>query len=98
MTNELLTKLGEALVTGDLTNQQLLQETKKPDTIQILPNANVIKIGGQSFIDRGRQAVFPLLEELKQCIPHHKMIIGTGDHLTTCGAIVIIFTPDNRLK
>lgn len=78
MTNELLTKLGEALVTGDLTNQQLLQETKKPDTIQILPNANVIKIGGQSFIDRGRQAVFPLLEELKQCIPHHKMIIGTG--------------------
>ena len=35
MTNELLTKLGEALVTGDLTNQQLFQETKKPGTSNI---------------------------------------------------------------
>ena len=78
MANELLTKLGEALVTGDLTNESLLHETKKPETIQILPTANVVKIGGQSFIDRGREAVFPLLDELKQCIPHHKMIIGTG--------------------
>jgi len=24
---------------------------------------NVVKIGGQSFIDRGRAAVFPLIEE-----------------------------------
>lgn len=78
MSNELLTQLGEALVKGDLTDASLLEETKKPETIQILPTANVVKIGGQSFIDRGRRAVFPLLEELKQCIPHHKMIIGTG--------------------
>ena len=78
MSNELLTQLGEALVKGDLTDASLLEETKKPETIQILPTANVVKIGGQSFIDRGREAVFPLLEELKQCIPHHKMIIGTG--------------------
>ena len=26
--------------------------------------ANVIKIGGQSFIDRGRRAVFPLIAEI----------------------------------
>ncbi len=78
MANELLTQLGEALVTGDLTNQDLLNATKKPETIQILPTANVVKIGGQSFIDRGRAAVFPLLDELKECLPHHKMIIGTG--------------------
>src|SRR5262249_57630560 len=46
--------------------------------IQILPDANVIKIGGQSFIDRGRAAVFPLIEELVENLPRHKMIIGTG--------------------
>lgn len=78
MANELLTKLGDALVKGDLTDSALLEETSRPDQVQILPNANVVKIGGQSFIDRGREAVFPLLEELRECLPHHKMIIGTG--------------------
>ena len=38
----------------------------------------MIKIGGQSFIDRGRKAVYPLLDELKENLPRHKMIIGTG--------------------
>lgn len=46
--------------------------------IQILPNANVIKLGGQSFIDRGRAAVFPVMEEIVENLPHHEMIIGTG--------------------
>jgi len=38
----------------------------------------VIKIGGQSLIDRGRSAVFPLVEEIVANLPVHKMIIGTG--------------------
>ena len=75
---DILTELGAALVAGDLTDEQLLQRTCEPEQIRILPHANVIKIGGQSFIDRGRAAVFPLLDELKQNLPHHKMIIGTG--------------------
>jgi molybdenum storage protein len=76
--NELLTELGGALVAGSLTDEALLEETDKQTTIPILPEANVIKIGGQSFIDRGRAAVFPLLEELVANLRDHKMIIGTG--------------------
>ena len=64
------------MVTGDLTNESLLHETKKPDTIQNLPTANVVKIGGQSLLIAAVR--FSTLDELKQCIPHHKMIIGTG--------------------
>src|SRR3954453_8331459 len=78
MQNELLTKLGEALVTGNLTDPKLLARTDDNSLIQILPDANVIKIGGQSFIDRGRAAVFPLIEEIVGNLPRHKMIIGTG--------------------
>ncbi len=78
MEDELLTGLGALLIDGDLTDDALLRQTAKPTAIQILPEANVIKIGGQSFIDRGRKAVFPLIEEVKQNLPHHKMIIGTG--------------------
>ena len=46
--------------------------------MSILPDANVVKIGGQSIIDRGRAAVFPLIDEIVANLPRHKMIIGTG--------------------
>ena len=78
MENELLTKLGQSLVTGNLTDQELLAHTDDNSLIQILPDANVIKIGGQSLIDRGRAAVFPLIEEIVENLGRHKMIIGTG--------------------
>ena len=78
MQNELLTKLGQSLVTGNLTDQELLAHTDNNSLIQILPDANVIKIGGQSLIDRGRAAVFPLIEEIVENLGRHKMIIGTG--------------------
>jgi molybdenum storage protein len=75
---EILTQLGNALVHGSLTDEALLAETATQPVLPILPDANVIKIGGQSFIDRGRAAVFPLLDELMANLAEHKMIIGTG--------------------
>ncbi len=78
MKNEVLSELGAALVGGNLTDAELLKRTSAPPAIQILPEANVLKVGGQSFIDRGRAAVFPLIEELVENLPRHKMIIGTG--------------------
>ena len=78
MTDQLLSALGEALVAGSLTDQSLLEQTAEPSPVAILPEANVIKIGGQSIIDRGRTAVFPLIEELVENLPSHQMILGTG--------------------
>src|ERR1700680_4439877 len=76
--DELLTELGQALVEASLSDTELLARTGLPAPIHILPEANVVKIGGQSFIDRGRAAVFPLIDEVVENLPHHKMIIGTG--------------------
>jgi molybdenum storage protein len=78
MNEELLTDLGAALVAGSLTDDALLEKTGRGETFRILPEANVIKIGGQSIIDRGRKAVFPVLEEVVENLGEHKMILGTG--------------------
>jgi len=78
MKSELLTQLGQQLLSGSLTDDRLLARTSVPRGISILPDANVIKIGGQSLIDRGRVAVFPILEEIVANLPRHKLIIGTG--------------------
>jgi molybdenum storage protein len=74
----LLTALGQRLVTGSLTDDALLSATDDNPSIRILPEANVVKIGGQSFIDRGRKAVWPILDEIVANLPRHQMIIGTG--------------------
>jgi molybdenum storage protein len=78
MDQPLLTELGEFLVDGSLTDPTLLARTDANPLVQILPNANVIKIGGQSMIDRGRVAVFPLIDEIVANLGKHEMIIGTG--------------------
>jgi molybdenum storage protein len=78
MHTELLTTLGQSLVSGSLTDAELLARTSENPLIRILPDANVVKIGGQSFIDRGRAAMFPLIEEIADNLGRHRMILGTG--------------------
>jgi molybdenum storage protein len=58
-----------------------LQDIRDADDglmVPFLPNANVVKIGAQSLIDRGRSAVFPVVEELGACAAQHQLIIGVG--------------------
>ncbi len=76
--DESIDRITEALIGGNLNDDKWIAEVDQQPTIAILPEANVIKIGGQSFIDRGRAAVFPLIEELVENLPSHKMVIGTG--------------------
>ena len=78
MQNNFLSELGQALLVGSLDDERLMAQTGEPPPVHILPEANVIKIGGQSFIDRGRVAVFPLIEEIVENLGRHQMIIGTG--------------------
>lgn len=82
MSNEalggLLTALGERLVSGSLSDPELMRDTAAGPALPILPEANVVKIGGQSMIDRGRSAVWPIVDEIVANLPRHKMIIGTG--------------------
>jgi molybdenum storage protein len=73
-----LSTLGAALLTGSLDDERLMAQTAEPAPLHILPDANVIKVGGQSFIDRGRASVFPLIEEIVENLGRHQMIIGTG--------------------
>ena len=46
--------------------------------IKILPDVNVLKIGGQSMMDRGRAAVYPFVQEVVANRQQHKMMIGVG--------------------
>jgi len=76
--NAMLTELGRRLVSGSLSDAALQRATDATPNFAILPWVNVVKIGGQSIMDRGRGAVAPLVEEIVANLPRHKMILGTG--------------------
>lgn len=76
--NGVLTELGKRLVSGSLSDAALQRATDATPNVAILPWANVVKIGGQSIMDRGRVAVGPVVDEIVANLPRHKMILGTG--------------------
>lgn len=61
-----------------MMDQQLLADTERHSIFRPLPNLNIIKLGGQSIIDRGRRVVLPLIEELAALRGEYKMLVMTG--------------------
>ncbi len=76
-----LTELGRRLAAaGSLSDAGVQRATNATPDFAILPWVNVVKIGGQSIMDRGRSAVGPLVNEIVEVLKgqRHKMILGTG--------------------
>jgi molybdenum storage protein len=71
-------ELEALLMQRSLTDTELQAAAEAAADFRILPDATVIKIGGQSVIDRGRAAVFPLVDEIVTVRTTHKLLIGTG--------------------
>ncbi|MGX7744220.1 amino acid kinase family protein [Rhodopseudomonas parapalustris] len=71
-------ELEALLMQRSMSDPELLAATEAAADYRILPDATVIKIGGQSMIDRGRAAVYPLVEEIVSARKDHKLLIGTG--------------------
>ena len=51
-----------------------LTYTPKP----MMPDVKVLKIGGQSIMDRGRVALYPVLEEIRAAASKHKLLLCCG--------------------
>jgi molybdenum storage protein len=46
--------------------------------VALMPDVKVVKIGGQSMLDRGREAIFPLLDELVAAKDKYKLLLCCG--------------------
>jgi len=67
--------MGESLMRKDLLKNTDLPEDQ---VYRPLPDLNVVKIGGQSIIDRGRQILLPILDELVAARTGHQIVLVTG--------------------
>ena len=50
----------------------------KYDPVAMMPDVKVIKIGGQSVMDRGRAALFPILDEVAVAKDQYKLLLCCG--------------------
>jgi molybdenum storage protein len=65
--------MGESLV-----SKEFLKRTEAKEYFRMQPDINVLKIGGQSIIDRGAKAVLPILDVLIRAKEKHKILLMTG--------------------
>ncbi len=69
----------ENILSGkSLSDKASMEASMGGEIIKILPDLNVLKIGGQSMMDRGRGALYPLLEEIVELKKKHKMLLCAG--------------------
>jgi molybdenum storage protein len=61
-----------------LIDKRLMASTEGRPVVRMLPDVHVIKIGGRSIIDRGRSALFPVVEELGKALETERLILSTG--------------------
>lgn len=66
------------LMGESLMDKSLLASTDTGPVYRPLPDLTVVKVGGQSIIDRGRTALLPILDELVAARQSNKIVITTG--------------------
>ncbi|HEY3691475.1 MAG TPA: molybdenum storage protein subunit alpha [Pseudonocardiaceae bacterium] len=65
------------LMRQTLLDRELVRPLDRP-VIPLLPWLNVVVIGGRSIMDKGRDAVVPVVDELRAALPDHRLLILTG--------------------
>ncbi|MDT7706706.1 MAG: molybdenum storage protein [Pseudonocardiales bacterium] len=70
--------LESLLMTRSLSDPELLQASEAAPDHRILPDVTVLKVGGQSLMDRGAAAVHPVVDEIVEIKRSHRLLIGTG--------------------
>lgn len=77
--------MGESLV-----SESFIDSLETAPQRRLFPDVNVIKVGGQSICDRGREALPAVVDEIAANRPEHQMLIMTGGgtrsrHIYTIG-------------
>jgi molybdenum storage protein len=66
-----------ALMRQTLLDRDLVKPVERP-VIRMMPWLDVVSIGGRAIIDRGRDALLPLVDEIRGLLPEHRMLLLTG--------------------
>lgn len=73
----------ESLLARESLLDRAVERATETPVVRQLPDCHVVKIGGRSIMDAGRDAVYPVVDALATAIKTKKLIIGTGGGVRT---------------
>lgn len=65
------------LMRESLLDKEVMKATESP-VVRMLGHVHIIKIGGTSLFDRGREVVYPLVKVLENLLDDQRLIIAVG--------------------
>lgn len=77
-TNDKIRHVASPLARQTLLDGALTAPVAGKRPIRLLPWLQVVKIGGRSIMDRGRDAILPIVDEIRKLLPEHRLLILTG--------------------
>ncbi len=58
-------------------DKDVMSSTETP-VVRMLPECHVLKVGGRSILDGGRETTYPLVDAIGEALENYRLIIGTG--------------------
>lgn len=77
MTDDARHHLRSLLMRESLVDKEVARSTEGP-VVRMLPDVHVVKIGGSSVMDRGRGALYPVVDAIAGLLKQHRLILATG--------------------
>jgi molybdenum storage protein len=65
------------LMRESLLDKDVMSSTETP-IVRMLPDCHVLKVGGRSILDGGRETTYPLVDAIGEALENYRLIIGTG--------------------
>jgi len=72
------THISSGLMRESLVSTKLIKETDSNEVAAMVPDCSLISIGGQSIMDRGADALLPLVEMFVELNKDYRFILGVG--------------------
>ncbi|MDF1630617.1 MAG: hypothetical protein P1U78_12550 [Alcanivoracaceae bacterium] len=72
------THISSGLMRESLVSRRLLKETDSASVKSMVPDVNMICVGGRSIMDRGAEAIMPLVDAIAKLNSNYRMVIGVG--------------------
>jgi molybdenum storage protein len=77
-TKNTIKHVASPLASQTLLDSDLTRPVAGKRPIRLLPWLQVVKIGGRAIMDRGADAILPIVDEIKKLLPEHRLLILTG--------------------
>jgi len=61
-----------------LLGKDVMAKGEEVPTFKMLPDVHVVKIGASSFLDKGREVTYPVVDKMREILKNKRLVISTG--------------------